>query len=788
MRIDDGTLGPAGAPPARPPVLSGRRTRGQAVAALVLCAGLVAAGCTSPGGKDPIGQSTTPGVGGGKLPGEAGVVQAKMMRLTAYSSCEALLTDFRKAAMSRGVTPVNGLADGGNPVAGVPGGAPPGWQGPNGTTGGGTTGGFTGERSAQDTGKSGPGAEAPAAAPQDGAPTGSSGYSGTNTHEQGVDEPDLVKTNGKSMLTVADGVLRVFDVATRAQTGKLTLPGGTATELLLSGDRALVILPGGYMAYDDAPGMPAPRPGGADPFPKSADAAIGGQARMVLVDLSGTPRILGDLAVDGGYVDARQIGSTARVVVRSFPRGPIVHDGGNGNYQKKYEAAVAKTTVDDWLPSYTLTSGGQTSSGRLVDCEGVSRPDTEPGAPGHSGASTLSVLSFDLARDLGTGSPVTVAADANTVYASAANLYVASNYYPTSSTSRSSFMGIAPRTAIYQFDISGAGQPKHVASGDVEGQLLNQYSLSEYDKHLRVATTAQTLATPMPTESTTSGVPSVPPSQTATGAVSSTGTGAKPGRGPAADAPAVSAVPVTESAVTVLTRQGGELVQVGRAGGLGRGERIYAVRFVGPIGYVVTFRQTDPLYTLDLAVPTAPKVLGELKINGYSAYLHPIDGGKLIGIGQDATDAGQRTGTQVSLFDVANLADPKRIANYSVQMGNSEAEMDPHAFLYWPATGHLVIPLQMPYGAPGTVPQGSSTSTSGGTGGSTTDLARLGSQALVLKLQDGSFTEVGTISHPNYGQMRRSIVIGADLWTVSSTGVMVNGLADLAQRAWVPFA
>ncbi|MCF2525981.1 beta-propeller domain-containing protein [Yinghuangia soli] len=789
MRIDDGTLGPAGTPPGRPPVLSGRRTRGQALAALLLCGGLVAAGCTSSDKPDASPGATTPVPGGtSTLTGEAGAIRAKMMRLSTYNSCDALLTDFRKAALARSKQTFLESGDMAAAAPAMPGAAPPG----SGFTGGGTTGG---ERSLQQdaAGKSGAGAaEAPAAAAPNGGtqPSGAPGYSGTNTHEQGVDEPDLVKTDGKRLLTVADGTLRVFDAAGRTQTGKLALPGGRASEMLLSGDRALLILPGGNVAYDGGPGMPVPMPG--DATTRSSKDAMGpDRARMVLVDISGAPRILGELAVDGGYVDARQIGTTARVVVRSFPRVPVPENF-KGDYQKAYETAVGKTTVDNWLPAYTLTSGGQSSSGRLVDCNAVSRPDTEPGAPGHSGASTLSVLSFDLTRDLGTGSPVTVAADADTVYASASNLYVASNYYTVPGTSRQSMVMTPPRTAIYQFDISGSGQPKHVASGDVEGTLLNQYSLSEYDKHLRVATTAQIFAPPPSAQGTTG---SVSTSTGGSGKDKSTGTGVKPGRGPAGAAERIAPVPTsTESAVTVLERKGGDLVQVGRAGGLGRGERIYAVRFVGPVGYVVTFRQTDPLYTLDLAVPTAPKVLGELKINGYSAYLHPLEGGKLIGVGQDATDTGRRTGTQVSLFDVANLADPKRIANYTVAMGNSEAEMDPHAFLYWPATGILVIPLQT-VGAPGSGSASNGSSTGGSTGGSgpaqiAPDRAYApSSQALVLKLQGGSFTEVGKIQHPGgYSQMRRSVVIGDDLWTVSTKGVMVNGLGDLAQRAWVPFS
>ena len=83
------------------------------------------------------------------------------------------------------------------------------------------------------------------------------------------------------------------------------------------------------------------------------------------------------------------------------------------------------------------------------------------------------------------------------------------------------------------------------------------------------------------------------------------------------------------------------------------------MRFIGDRGYVVTFRQTDPLYTLDLADPARPRVTGELKILGYSSYLHPVGEHELLGIGQDATPEGIRQGTQLSLFDVADPADPK---------------------------------------------------------------------------------------------------------------------------------
>ncbi|GIT77045.1 MAG: hypothetical protein Ct9H300mP31_15760 [Acidimicrobiaceae bacterium] len=91
---------------------------------------------------------------------------------------------------------------------------------------------------------------------------------------------------------------------------------------------------------------------------------------------------------------------------------------------------------------------------------------------------------------------------------------------------------------------------------------------------------------------------------------------------------------------------------------MGRGERIFAVRYVGDVAYVVTFRQTDPFYTVDLSDPTAPTVRGELKITGFSGYLHPVGPDRVLGIGQEATDEGRTTGTKVTLFECRTWTRP----------------------------------------------------------------------------------------------------------------------------------
>jgi uncharacterized secreted protein with C-terminal beta-propeller domain len=112
----------------------------------------------------------------------------------------------------------------------------------------------------------------------------------------------------------------------------------------------------------------------------------------------------------------------------------------------------------------------------------------------------------------------------------------------------------------------------------------------------------------------------------------------------------------------------------------------------------VTFRQTDPLYTVDLSDPQAPAVLGELKVPGYSAYLHPLGDGLLLGVGQDATEEGMVLGTQVSTFDLADLTDPRRVDVLGVRDSWSDVESDSRQFTYLPEQRLAVLPLGSPRG------------------------------------------------------------------------------------------
>ncbi|HEY8585065.1 MAG TPA: beta-propeller domain-containing protein [Capillimicrobium sp.] len=511
--------------------------------------------------------------------------------------------------------------------------------------------------------------------------------SATNVQEAGIDEPDTVKVSGRHLLAVAGTTLYAVDARAErpAIVGSVELPDGGSHELLVRGGRALVIASGPWRSLPE----PLPRPVGPTDGVTSSKILPAGEPTTVLAELDisdpAAMRVLRTLTFDGSPVSARLTGETARVVTSSSPHW--------------YVEPAVRERADGWLPTATLRGrrGKTRSVQRLVDCDDVRRPAT------FAGAGMLSVLTVDLDAGLTQVDTDAVMTDAQTVYASAESLYVATQRWDASPVSN---------TEIHRFDAAKRGETTYRATGSVPGHLLNQFSLSEHDGVLRAATTQ--------------------------------------------DGPEGS-----ESLVTTLRARDGGLERVGQVGGLGKTERIYAVRFIDDVGYVVTFRQTDPLYTIDLSDPAQPRVAGELKIPGYSAYLHPVGDGLLLGVGQDATDEGRVRGTQLSLFDVSDPAAPKRLHQRTLGQGSSsDVEWDHHAFLWWPATKLAVLPVYQPDFQ--------------GTIGFRVDRA-------------AGIDEAGRASHETYASPRRTVVIGGRLLTISDAGVEFGSLDTLAEQAWVPF-
>jgi Beta propeller domain len=553
---------------------------------------------------------------------------------------------------------------------------------------------------------------APAAAPV----TRSAGddFSTTNVQEAGVDEPDIVKSDGTRIFAVAGNTLYALDAraAKPHLLGSLTLPQGTASELLLYKTKLLVL----GSADGVLPGPVIARPAVYPYLPSKAvltEVDVHDPAAM---------QVLRTLTVDGSYLAARQVGATARIVVSSLPRVlPVT--GGGSPIPTPTPQSIASSGVRAWLPSAVLRDrrSGRSTTRALVQCRAVRHP------PRFSGVGMVTILTVDLARGLPAVDSDALMTGSGAVYASADALYLASQSWyavPLAGSSQPRPTGIT--TEIDKFDTSRPDSTTYEARGMVPGFLLNQWAMSEYEGNLRVAATNLPLWWNTPQQ------------------------------------------PVSETAVHVLAQRGGDLIEIGHVDGLGRGERVYAVRFMGPTGYVVTFRQVDPLYTLDLGDPTNPRVLGTLELLGYSAYLHPIGNDRLLGVGQDATPEGRLLGTRLTLFDVSNLRRPARLDASRLGLGSSEVEYDPHAFLYWPADALAVVPVQIVPAAPA--------------GGSQF------TGAIAFHVGRNGITELARITHPvAEAAIRRSLVVGNRLFTLSDSGVEASSLTSFADLAWIPF-
>ncbi len=513
---------------------------------------------------------------------------------------------------------------------------------------------------------------APSTRVADGALVEGQDYSGTNVQELGIDEPDLLKTDGRRILVIEDDRLHHVSLAggEATLTDSLRIEGHWSRQMLLSGDRALLIAD----TYADVD--TALRPAFSSLVPQGGWRQL---TSLIEVDLSDPTdlRIANVLTVEGYHVSTRVVGGSARIVVATSPDElPFVYpqnSNGEERARRFNREVVVETTLADWMPDFVLErADGTVVDGRLHECTDVSRPTT------FAGFSTLSVLTIPLAEPLTRPATTAVLAEGSTVYAGNKHLYVSTNAWVDpdvlADDQRRSWWDRNWDTAIHQFDVTDPARTAYTASGEVPGHLLNQFSMSEHDGHLRVA-------------STTGG----------------------PWR---FDEDA-------ESMMSVLAPHDGTLKLVGQVGDMGRGERIFAVRYVGDVAYVVTFRQTDPFYTVDLSDPTTPVVRGELKITGYSGYLHPVGPDRILGIGQEATDEGRTTGTKVTLFDVSDLDAPVDLATWSPGGGHSGAEWDHHAFLWW--DGRAVLPFD--------------------------DWQADEHGAVVLRVSDSGVTEEGRIDH-----------------------------------------
>ena len=308
--------------------------------------------------------------------------------------------------------------------------------------------------------------------------------------------------------------------------------------------------------------------------------------------------------------------------------------------------AIADTPTSDIIPDMRMQpAGGEPRQMDLLGWDTVYKSDKS------AGNFLTVILTIDLKHLEEPPLQAAVAGYTDAVYASTSSIYLSQR-------------GMEEISLVSRFDLNHDG-PALVGAGEFNGYLLNRYSLGEYKGFLRVATT--------------------------TGHVSRIGDG------------------TAVNHVYVLELQNGELTVVGAIEDIAPGERIYSARFMGDRGFLVTFKKVDPLFTLDLKDPTAPKVVGELKVPGYSNYIHPLGKNHLLTIGKDTVDMGNFAwyqGVQISIFDLSDFANPVLVdAEVVGERGTESAALqDPHAFNYFAALDMLALPMKVSEGADPDVP------------------------------------------------------------------------------------
>jgi Beta propeller domain len=493
---------------------------------------------------------------------------------------------------------------------------------------------------------------------------------GTNNQVAGVDEADFVKNDGKFIYLLANGAFRIIEAWPPESAREVaSVPiEGEVKKLFVEGDRALVY---------SSPAA-APVPGGDFGYSPSRECTYGydcdfrGDGRptdLTLYDVSdrAAPRVLRQVRTKASLVAARRIGDVVHTVLDSpgvsfegLSDSPEMDDTGCDDLldpprfraafddlRRKNEQIIAGASLEAAAPQIADGDAGDV----LAACPGFYR-SSEPGG----GDAFTTVLSFSIADPASPLNASTIVSRPGATYASGEALYVAvpperSDYYYYGDDEDERPAPVE-QSVVHKFVFDGTAA-LYSASGEVKGHVLNQFAMDERDGFLRIATTSGHLPDPK-----------------------------------------------AHSTLSVVAQRGEALDVVGAVDGIAPGEDIRSVRFDGDRGYVVTFKKTDPLFVFDLADPGAPRVLGELKIPGFSTYMHRLGEGHLLTIGYDADDMGNFAffdGVLLQIFDVRDPANPV-LAHKEVigtRGSSSEALTNHLAFTYFAEKGLLALPMSI---------------------------------------------------------------------------------------------
>jgi inhibitor of cysteine peptidase len=620
-------------------------------------------------------------------------------------------------------------------------------------------------------------------------PAGLSGtvdHSQTNVQVAGVDEPDIVKNDDKYIYTISGSTLTIINAypAAGASVISKTELSDTPKDLFVSGDRLVLFTTGTETPETTPQPATAVAPGIAREMPMPPYRYNSPTTHATVYDISdrNNPKVMKDYTIDGDYTDARMIGSLVymvtqqqvylntgdHVVVPAIREGTTTVARPDVWYFDNHESQYTFTTVT----SLDAASGNQKDaqtyllgSGNILyvspDAMYVSYQKYHPviytmqggreimppqpvaigggmGTSGSAGVSTavdVAVSSPSGVSSAKIAVPAVIPPDFNTLTDAQRQAILDGLRTAEQDTIRRQEAD-QTSTVIHKIAIQD-GKITYIGKGEVPGTLDNQFSMDEYNNNLRLATTSSVY--------TQSGQ-------------------------------------YTYNNVYVLD---GKMSTIGSLTHIAEQETIYSTRFIGDRLYMVTFKRIDPFFVIDLSKPETPKILGKLKIPGYSDYLHPYDATHIIGIGKETTTNNwggvSTSGIKLALFDVTDVANPKQLDK--VQIGDagsdSAALTDHHAFLFDKAKNLLVIPVMAVTANPMTK----------GDYYTTQPQVWYGAYVFGVTPQTG-FTLRGTVQHGTgtngyyyYGgstsDVKRSLYIGNVLYTMSSKQIKANSLDDI---------
>ena len=536
-------------------------------------------------------------------------------------------------------------------------------------------------------------------------------FSGTNNQEEGVDEADFLKTDGYHIYMLNGNLLVIMGVP---EFGELTLESnisiqGYPMQMMLEGDR-LVIASSVYywsLPHDDplrelmSEEVTVSHPGEEEY--SYTYTRVQNLVKYTVVDITdrSAPEVERELYIEGNYHTARLVDGTMRSVTHLW-----THIDGlrtwvylTENYweadtdEQKMEiwnqsmeetiaanqAIIDDLTLDDFAPHlYEVGEDGLFQHPTTSEDCGEFSASSDSAGRGFSTIMTIGLLGDESEMQL------------DHITSSWAHVYASQDVMVLAEPANDWWwfwrnFGWDDATNIHVFDISNPSETTYVASGRVDGTVQDQFSISEYNGIIRVATT-----------------------EDAWGRWWLEGT--EEWTGPTNN---VFTLAVAECMIPEgCDDESSEMVQIGHVGNIAPDERIWSARFVGDRAYLVTFEIIDPLWVIDLTNPTNPVILGELEVPGVSTYIHPVDSDTLltIGIGPGPDGLGlDWSMTQVSLFDVSDPTNPTLADSLQLSpayeddncdewgcgwsWSYSEATYEHKAFTYWAPEQLLAVPL-----------------------------------------------------------------------------------------------